>query len=205
MEDLIVLGAGGHARVLLDLCTAAGRQVHGLIDKDLDAGSSVAGVPVLGGDELLTDRSWAGFEFVVGVGRPDVHRRLAKQLTRLGLGAATLVHPSAVVSPRASLAPGVVVMAGAIVQPDVTVGLHAVVNTRSSIDHDCVLADWVEVGPGAVLAGGVRVEEGAIVGAGAVVLPGRCIGAGAIVGAGATVVHDVADGVTVTGPAAQRR
>lgn len=197
-HPIAIIGAGEHARVARDVCEAAGRKVAGFVDPGWPAGSLVDGLAVLGGDALLGDAAFlAAHDMLPGLGDQDLRLKTA----RLAVEArwAIVLHPSAVVSPRATIGAGTLLVAGAVVNTGAAVGRFCIVNTRASVDHDCVLEDGVQIGPGAVLCGTVFCGEGAFVGAGAVVLSGRRIGAGSVVGAGAVVTRDVPPGMRAWG------
>lgn len=193
-EPLWIIGAGGHARVVLATALAAGVPVAGCVDENRAThGSSILGVTVLGDDAVLPD----GAVCIVAIGDQAVRAKLVEQFGAKRY--ASLVHPTAVLAEGAAVAAGTVVFAGAILQAEAKVGRHAIVNTGAIVEHQCVLADLVQVASGAVLAGGVVVEEGAFIGAGAVVLPGVKVGSRSVVGAGAVVTRDVQAGATVVG------
>ena len=197
---MAILGAGGHARVVLDVCRAAAIPVSGFVDPATPKGASIDAVLVLGGDELLADPEFvARHACIPGVGDQSVRRRLCEIVLARGglLGVAR--HPAATVAPSVTLGPGTAVMAGAIINPGARVGSFVIVNTAAVIEHDCVLSDGVQIGPAATLCGAVQCGEDAFIGAGAVLLPGRRIGARAIVGAAAVVTRDVPDGAKVVG------
>ncbi|MFO0954247.1 MAG: NeuD/PglB/VioB family sugar acetyltransferase [Isosphaeraceae bacterium] len=202
MNAVVVLGGGGHAKVVVSTCRAAGFEVSAVLDDDpARLGTSVLGVRVAGPIELGSIA--LGGSAVIAVGDNRVRQKIA---SRPGVSWTTAVHPSAVVDGSVRLGEGTVVFAGAVVQPDAQVGRHAVLNTRAVVEHDVTVGDFAHVAPGAVLAGGVRVGEGALIGAGAVVCPGRTVGAWSVVGAGAVVVADVPPGVVAVGvPARVRR
>jgi len=202
-RQIAIIGGGGHARVVLDVARAQGRGLVGLFDdRPEQQGKSVDGCPVAGTFQDLVNRPRENFEVIVAIGANDVRLRLASECPARW---ATLVHPSASVSPFANLGHGTVVMAGAVVQPGATIGDHVIVNTCASVDHDCVVSDGVHIAPGARLCGGVHVGDGALVGAGAVILPGVRIGAWAVVGAGAMVRDNVPAAETWVGVPAHRR
>lgn len=202
-KPLIIIGAGGHAKVVADAALAAGWTVAGLLDRD---GSGILGLAVLGGDARLDDPAFvAAHCFVAAIGAQAARRRLSLRVLAAGGDLAVVVHPSAIVAPSAIIGAGSVVLAGAVVNPDARIGRFAIVNVCASVDHDNVLGDNVQVGPGARLTGNVSVGEDALIGAGAVVLPGVSIGAGAIVGAGAVVTRAVDAGATVMGNPARPR
>jgi UDP-perosamine 4-acetyltransferase len=200
---VVVLGAGGHAAVVLEIL--AGRfEVAGLLDARTELhGTAIEGVPVLGGDELLPElrgRGIDGFHVGVGsVGDTSPRRRLYDTATGTGLTAVDAVHGNAVLSPSVEHGNGLTAMAGSVVGARGRLGHNVVVNTGAIVEHDCVVGDHVYLASGAVLGAGVEVGTGAHVGLGATVNQGLTIGAGAVVGSGAAVVRDVAAGVTVVG------
>jgi sugar O-acyltransferase (sialic acid O-acetyltransferase NeuD family) len=192
---LMVVGSGGHAKVVIATAQAAGIEVQAVVD-DAPArwGATVLGVPVIGATARVLDDDDA--IAVLAIGGNAARARLgASARCRF----ATVVHPSAVVHPTAVLGPGTVVFAGAVIQPDVRIGAHGIVNTGASIDHDCVLGDAVHIAPGARLAGSVSIGDGVFIGIGAAVIPGVAIGAWTTVGAGAAVVTDLPPQVVAVG------
>ncbi|MBM4282982.1 MAG: acetyltransferase [Deltaproteobacteria bacterium] len=192
-----VVGAGGHAKVVLALLHSCGWPVGVVVDGSADRqGSTLLGHTIEREDALALG---ADRRVVVAIGNNAARRRVADRLLAAGHRFATLVHPTAWVAPSARLGDGAVVFAGAIVQPDVVVGAHAILNTGCSVDHDCVVGAFSHVAPGARLCGAVQVGDGALVGVGAAVIPAVRIGAWATVGAGAAVVRDVDAGATVVG------
>lgn len=194
-----VIGAGGHAKVVIGALLAAGRAVAGVWDDDpAKLGDTLLGVPVLG---PTADVSRGATRLaVLAVGDNRARHRLAASLD---LDWVTVIHPRAWVHPSVRLGAGSVVFAGAVVQPDTVVGRHAIVNTGATIDHDCAIGDFAHVAPGVNLSGGVRVGEGTLLGVGSCAVPGARIGAWAVVGAGAVVVDEVPDGATVVGAPAR--
>lgn len=200
--DIILIGGGGHAGVVLDACRAAGRRVVGVYDDDRGCAVCRAddGVPWMG--PLDDARSIRDAAWIVALG--DLARRRAV-IDRIenaagGCGAAdAVVHPSAALGSGVRLGVGAVVMAGCVVQRGVSIGAHAIVNTGAVVEHDCVVGDNTHVAPGSVLGGGVRVGPGTLVGIRAGVIPGVRIGDGCVVGAGASVIGDLEDGVTAVG------
>lgn len=199
---LILIGAGGHARVLQELTQAAGRQILGVCDPQLASQGAATwrGLPVLGGDEALNGIDPAGIGLVNGLGQlvgSKIRRALHERLRTAGFTFPTLVHPAAWVASSAMLADGVQIMAGVIIQPDSRIDSDVIVNTRASIDHDCTIGQHVHIAPGATLCGGVQVGAGAFIGAGAVVTQGVRVGAGAVVGAGVTLTRDLNAGLTM--------
>lgn len=205
----IILGGGGHARVLIDSLNLTDDVVlHGILDPTQALrGERVLDIPVLGGDDLLSDLSAAGVErFLVGlggVGTGPERRQLFALGKAHGLTPQQVRHPSAIVSRWVTVAEGVQILAGAIICPGVILEENVVINTGVIVDHDCLIGAHAHLATGARLAGNVQVGAGAFVGAGATVIQGVRIGANAMVGAGATVIRDVGPGVTVMGTPAR--
>jgi len=195
-----VIGAGGHAKVVIATILACGHEVACAFDDDgAKSGRLLLGVPVTG-DASAVERAVANGMLAVGNNRTRM--ALAPRFEKLIW--ITAVHPSSTVHASTFVGAGTVVFAGAVIQPEVVIGGHVIVNTGAVIDHDCVIGDFAHIAPGAVLAGGARVGVGSLVGLGSRVLPGITVGSWATVGAGAVVTRDVADGTTVVGVPASR-
>jgi sugar O-acyltransferase (sialic acid O-acetyltransferase NeuD family) len=200
--SLIVVGAGGHAKVVIATAHAAGYSTISVHDDDpATHGRELCGVAVAGGTAEVLAREDA--LVVLAIGGNATRRRLAAA-ARCRFAAA-IVHPHAWVEPSVTLGAGTVVFAGAVIQPDATIGPHAIINTGATIDHDCQLAAFVHVAPGAHLAGNVTLDEGVFLGIGSAVIPGRRIGAWTTVGAGGVVVDDLPAHATAIGTPARPR
>ncbi len=207
VPGLVIVGGGGHARVVIDaaLSRAETWTLVGVVDPD---GASLAmsdmGVRHLGDDDAFidtlvatpaADRPW----LVIGVGGDLMLRRsIAARYAPLATWA-TIVHVTAWVSPSARIDPGAVVLGGAQVNAGATVGPHAIVNTAAIVEHDVEIGAFGHVAPGAALGGGARLGAGTFVGLGARIRDHVALGEGAVVGMGAVVVRSVPDGATVTG------
>lgn len=200
---VLIIGAGGHARVLIEAVLASGTPIAGIVDIDpVLKGKIVQGVPVLGGDAVVDNFPSGEFRLVNGIGSiRDTRRRreLFERFSARGYFFATVVHPAAVVASDAVLYEGAQIMAGAIIQPGCRIGQNSIINTKASADHDCQIGAHVHVAPGVTLSGDVRIGDHAHVGTGATVIQGVVIGAGSLVAAGAVVVRDVAAGAWVMG------
>ena len=198
---MLVVGAGGHALVSIEVLREAGHAVRCCVASRIGAAEGLArlGVPVLGTDDDLPDLLTGGPAVFVAVGANDARQRLIEACVRSGGTLVTALSQAAVVSPSVSIEPGSLVMPGAVVNAMASIGQGAVINTGAIVEHECVVGNAAHIAPGAVLAGTVHVGDGALVGVGARVTPGRSIGRWAVVGAGAVVTHDVPDGATVVG------
>ena len=199
---IVVIGGGGHSRVVIEVLLAAGWQVAGFTDAAVPAGERFGDVPCLGGDDALPGLRARGLgHAIVALGDNALRARLAARVRELGFTLGSAVHPAARLSPSATLGVGVAVMAGVVVNAGAAIGDDSILNTAATVDHDCRIGDHVHVAPGSHLAGYVTVGDGALIGVGAVVGRGRplAIGAGASVGAGSVVIGDVPAGVVVAG------
>ncbi len=200
-SSVYVIGAGGHAKVVIRALLESGFRVVGVFDDRMDLQNThVLGIPVLG----LTDdiqQQQPVHPAVVAIGTNRTRQTIVE---RLDVEWATVIHPSAVVDKTVKLGPGCVIMAGAVIQVDTIIGDHAIVNTTASIDHDCVVGNFCHVAPGAHLAGECRIGNGVLIGVGAAVIPQIDIGDWSVVGAGAAVVKNVPGNQVVGGVPAKR-
>jgi sugar O-acyltransferase (sialic acid O-acetyltransferase NeuD family) len=213
--DLIVVCAGGHARVVIDILRRTGQSIAGLVDANTKLhGGQLDGVPVIGGDEKVFARDPKSVVLVNALGNASAqvgdsgltHRRdLFMAFKAKGYGFAQVLSGDAAISRRAALGEGSHVITGAIVHPGCTVGANTIINTGAQLDHDCGIGDHCHVAPGAVLCGFVTVGSECHIGAGAVIVQRVTVGDGAVVGAGAVVVEDVPAGATVLGNPARIR
>jgi sugar O-acyltransferase (sialic acid O-acetyltransferase NeuD family) len=197
---IAVIGAGGHAKVVIGTAEAAGFVIAALFDDREELwGRTVLGYPVAGPIEALPNHEVDGAVPGIGAnsGRRDVTARVATNWI-------TLVHPGAQVHRSVVLGAGTVVFAGVVLQPDTTIGEHGIINTGASVDHDCEIGDFCHIAPGAHLAGNVRVGQGCLVGVGASLIPRVAVGAWSVIGAGAAIVSDVPAGVTYAGVPGRR-
>lgn len=199
---VMIVGAGGHARVILDMLLLHPDQfeVVGLADADPDRlGTSIWGIPILGDDRVLHSLTPQDHRLIIALGDNRLRSRLFDMALGLGFQMVNVIHPSAVLSPKVTLGQGIAIMAGAIVNCATQIGDNTIINTGATVDHDCVLGRDVHIAPGAHLGGKVRVGRGAQVSIGASVIPGKVIGAWALVGASAVVIRDVPAGEIVAG------
>lgn len=206
-QPVVMIGMGGHARVLLELLRCAEIPVAGYVNHEaVDPGG--CSISFLGDDDcFVASSSTQNFLLVNGVGGVKgcaQRARVFEKYRSRGYRFATLIHPNAVVAQDAVLGEGSQVMAGVVIQPGVVCGENVIINTRAGIDHDCVVGNQVHISVGATLAGAVKVGDCAFIGASATVIQEVCVGSQAVVGAGAVVLTDVAPGETVVGIPARR-
>jgi sugar O-acyltransferase (sialic acid O-acetyltransferase NeuD family) len=186
---MILYGAGGHAKVVIDILDSIGIEPEFIVDH-YPKTDSFMGYPVV----KDTDRFQSA---IIAIGSNEIRKKVVSELDVDEYPNA--IHKSAVVSNRASVGPGSVVMQGAIVQSCAEIGKHCIVNTGATVDHDCRLWDFVHIAPNATLCGNVEVGEGSWIGAGSVVKQGVKIGAWSIIGAGSVVLDDMPDNVVAVG------
>lgn len=201
-RSLVILGAGGHARVLLAALRACGQGVAGCIALRAPGPEWPADIPHLGGDEALERLDTGAVRLINGVGStgvPEIRCRLFDNAKAKGFRFASIVHPGALLVDPVTLGEGVQIMAGAVIQTGAVLGDNVIVNTSAVVDHDCLLGAHAHVAPGANLSGGVTIGSRVHVGIGASVIQGIAIGAGAVVAAGAVVIRDVPSGQVVGG------
>lgn len=202
---VIGLGAGGHAKIVIDILRLRGEyQLVGLLDPDSALHhEEVSGLPVMGGDERMPEVLSQGvsrfFVGIGGVGDNGPRRRLFERAVTYGFEPIEAVHPRSCISPGVRIGKGVTVAPGVVLNASVVVGVNVLLNTGSIIEHDCMVSDHVHIASGAILSGGVTIGVGAHIGAGATVRQGVRIGDRAVVGAGAVVVTDIPADTTVVG------
>jgi sugar O-acyltransferase (sialic acid O-acetyltransferase NeuD family) len=205
MTQLLIVGAGGHARVVADAALTTGAWQRVCFVDDSPAATGSLGLPIVGTSTQLQQLRTEFSAAVVGIGDARTRLQLLDRCRSAGFELPPIVHRTAAVSTYATLGPGVVVFAQAAINPGATLDAGCIVNTGATVDHDCHLESGVHVCPGAHLAGNVRVAARTWIGIGACVKHGVRIGADVVVGAGAAVVADIQTGLTVTGVPARPR
>lgn len=202
-RPLIVIGAGGHAKVLIEALLHAGLPLAGIVDADpARHGTTLLDQPIRGGDDLILAHTPADVLLVNGLGSiadPSLRVRIFETFKGHGFNFESVIHPSAIVASDTLIGEGVQIMAGTVIQPGCRLGDNSIVNTGTTIDHDCLIGKHVHLAPGVTLSGGVTVGEEAHIGTGATVIQGITIGPKTIVGAGAVVIRDVPENSTVSG------
>ena len=209
LDEIILLGGGGHAKVLIDLINASGQfEISGILDTQLEVGTKVLNIPVIGDDDLLSGLYNKGIKNVciaVGSVKDTTRRRmLFDKVKQIGFLVPYLLHPQAIiVSRNVHFSEGVQIMAGVTVQTGSLFKENTIINTGAIIEHDCSIGSHVHICSGVVISGGCTVGDGTFIGAGATVMQGINIGKCVTVAAGAVVVKDVPESSMVKGvPAA---
>lgn len=202
-KSVIVLGGGGHAKVLIDVLIRQGITILGITEKSIVSDSTkILGVSIIGYDSAVLSYSTDELFLVNGLGSMgDKKKRiqLFKKFKERGYSFFNVIHPSAVIASEVLLGEGVQIMAGAIIQTGSSIGYNTIINTRTSVDHDCMIGEHVHIAPGVTLSGGVKVSAGAHIGTGAIIIQGISIGENSVIGAGAVVINNIPAGVTAVG------
>ena len=185
---LLVIGAGGHAKVVIDAARAAGMEVTGVVG-EAQGRDCLLNVPI-----SRTPDAFEGDAFIVAIGNNQARAESFARYLDSGMHPAVVVHPSAVIADGVEIGSGSFIAAGVVVNVDARIGENAILNTSCCVDHDCVIGDHAHVGPTAGLCGGVVVGTGALVGAGCSIIPLCSVGEWAVVGAGSVVIRDVLAG-----------
>ncbi len=201
--NIVIVGAGGHGRVVLDILLRAGRHdVVGFLDSNAEiVGRRMDGQLVLGGlDDIPRLRDEMNVQgAIVAIGDNGVRRNYAERIERTGLALINAIHPSANIARNVTIGTNCVIAAGALVCAHCQIGDSVILNTGCIVDHESMVGTACHICPGARLAGRVTVESGAFVGIGATVIQNIRIGCEAVIGGGAVVIHEVAPMSTVVG------
>lgn len=198
MTGIVVVGAGGHAKVVADILLQQGKRVSGFVDDSPTLwGEKQLGLPVLGGIASITEHEPAGL--ILGIGDNRARQKTVERLEYPPSQWINAIHPSAVIAPSVKIGRGVVIAAGVIINPDTIIGDHVIINTGATIDHDCTIGDYAHIAPGVTLTGGITIGEGTLVGAGTSFVPYHSVGNWAVIGTGSVVTKDIPDGVIAKG------
>lgn len=204
MKPIVVIGDGGHGKVIQDIIFVGKLyKVFAVLDDKYNRAikeNNIIFGPISLAKELIKD---GGVEFVIAIGNNIIRKKVADNLTKMGAKFATLIHPSASVSPFARIDEGTTIMAGGVINADAIIGKHVIINSLALIEHENEIGDYVHISPGAVLTGNVKIGGGSHVGANATIIPGKNIGEWTTIGAGSTVTKDLPNEVTAIGSPAR--
>jgi sugar O-acyltransferase (sialic acid O-acetyltransferase NeuD family) len=202
-EKVILLGSGGHAKVIIDILLKKNEyEIAGILDKDQKT-SDIFGIPILGGDELLckifTDGIKNAFVALGAVGNNKPRANLFNTVKIIGFNMINVVHPTVVIGMNINMGFGNALMAGAIINPSVIIGNDCIINSGCIVEHDVIIGDHVHIAPGAKLSGNVSIGDYSHIGIGANIIQGVKVGQNVIVGAGAVVINNLPDNCTAVG------
>lgn len=186
MNRLIIIGAGGHGKVVADIAAKIG--YTDICFADDHAKGQCLGFPILGGTAHLEAWNDGATDFVIGIGNNAVRKKIAEEYD---INWVRLVHPSAQIGLQASIGRGTVVMAGAVINACAGVGEHCIINTRAVVEHDDRIGNYVHLSPGVTLSGTVTVGECTWLGTGTSVINNVDICANVTVGVGSVVIRSI--------------
>lgn len=197
-SKILIFGAGGHGKVVLEILLSGRQKVCGFIDEQVSKkGVNIMGIEVFGGWEYLNENK--NLEVALGIGDNKTRYTVYKKIKSMGHKVINAIHPAALISKDVRIGEGVVIMPGVVINPGTVIEDGVVINTSATVDHDCCLKEFCQIWPGAHLAGLVRVGHFSYIGTGAAVIQNVAIGRDVTIGAGAAVIRDISDGTVAVG------
>lgn len=193
-RPVIILGAGGHAKVIAEALILSGNEILGFVTPEKELRAPFLGINVIGDDSIISTFSPHDVVLANGIGALPYQKlrwNLASRMRKQGYSFMTIVHPSAIISRDAVLAEGVQVMAGSVIQPGTQISRDCIINTGALIDHDCFIEECCHLAPGVVFSGGINVGEGTHIGVGTSVIQNISIGKNSVIAAGSLIFKDV--------------
>ena len=195
-NNLSILGASGHGKIVLSAAVKSGFNVTAFYDDNITSrGDVLHSIPIK--DKIKYFKPNLGELAFIGIGDNQVRFSIASDLGDIRW--AIIIHPASYVDPSVKVGAASLICAGVAMQIDTTVGIHSILNTNASVDHDCLIGDFVHIAPGVNISGNVTVGDGTMIGVGASIIPNISIGKNCIVGAGSVVINNVPDNSIVVG------
>lgn len=199
MDNIIIIGAGGHSKVVQDIVRSLNQyKIYAILDDAFSTTVEKEGI-IYSSIHYLRKLNVNNYYFVIAIGDNRVRQNIAKRISIPSSQYATLIHPSVVISESSNIAKGTVVMPNAVINAHSNIGQHCIINSNAVVEHDNFLEDLVHISPGVVLSGGVKVGEGSHIGSGSVTIPNIKIGSWSTIGAGAVVIKNIPKYVTAVG------
>ena len=204
MEKIVLVGAGGHCKVIIDIIKSVGEyDIIGVTDTTFRGQKLVLDIPIIGDDSILkklyNDGVKNAFVCIGALQNIRLRDKIYNKLKDIGFNIPVLIHKDAIVSSYATIAFGTCVMPGAIINPGVSIDENCIINTGVVIEHDCKIQRNTHISPKACIAGGVKVGHDTHVGMGSCIIQALHIGNNVIIGAGAVVINNVVDNVVTVG------
>lgn len=199
-KNVIIVGAGGHAKVIADIVRKSGDNLVGFLDDTKETGTEFFDAFILGKTDSYLE--YLDKVFIIAIGNNTVREQIVAKME--GAAFYTAIHPNAVIGGGVSIGAGTCVMANAVINADAKVGKHCIINTAAVVEHDNILSDYVHISPTAALAGTVTIGKRTHVGVGAKVKNNTDIDADVVVGAGAVVVQNITEAGTYVGVPARK-
>lgn len=208
-NKLLIIGGGGHSKVVIDCIKDSPYIPIGIIENNRELiGKKVCNIPIIGIDDDLDYYFSVGISHAIialgHVGNYALRNTILDKIEKIGYSLATICHKSSIISSEANIGEGTLVCAGAIINPDTKIGKNCILNTGAILEHDSVLGDNVHLAPKSVVAGGVSIGENSFIGMGSNIIQGITIGKNCIIGAGSVVIHNIPDNTKVVGVPASK-
>lgn len=196
MKEIIIIGAGGHAKVIIDIILQRKEKINdnlmikGILDDSFSENEEkeLFGIPIIGKVDKILELS-SNIYYIIAIGSNSIRKKISQKYKDIKY--ITLIHPKAIIAENVSINTGTVLMAGSIINSYTKIGKHCIINTGSIIEHDNIIEDYVHISPRAIICGGVIVEEETWIGAGSTVIQGLRIGKKVVIGAGSVTIKDV--------------
>lgn len=200
-KKVVIIGAGGHAKVIADIILINGDDIVGFLDdsEEKQGKAIYKDHKVIG--KISDAKKYKENYFIIAIGN---NAKRAEISEKLNVKYYTAIHPKAVIADTVKIGEGSTIMAGVVINPDTKIGNHCIINTCCSIDHDNTIRNYVHVSPGAHLAGKIYIGERTWICAGVTIINSVNISSDVIVGAGATVIKDILMAGTYVGTPARR-
>lgn len=207
-KKLILIGAGGHAKVIIDSIDKEEYEIVGLLDKDSSAiGESINGIKIIGTDadaqSFIQDRTVHAIIAIGNMGNFHIREELYKRISELGYKFTNVIHKTSIISKSVRLGTGNVIMPGCIINSGAVIKDNSIINTGAIIEHDVEIGDNVHIAPGVVISGGTKIGNNTLIGVGSTIIQGIKIGNNCIIGAGSTVIKDINDNSLAVGTPAK--
>ncbi|WP_288304965.1 acetyltransferase [uncultured Fusobacterium sp.] len=208
MKDIVIIGAGGHAKVVADIILKRKEvlkeelNIIGFLDDNFDKIEyrEIFNIPILGSLDLIEEFKNKDYEYIIAIGNNLIRKKLAKKYSKLIYY--TAIHPTVVIGNMVTIEEGTVVMANVVINSYSKIGKHCILNTSCVIEHDNIIADYIHISPSATLCGKVRVDTCAWIGAGSRIKQGISIGENTVIGLGSVVLKNInKDCVVIGNPA----
>ncbi|MGX6591140.1 acetyltransferase [Cetobacterium ceti] len=197
MKEIIIIGSGGHAKVIIDILERSNKKIYGILDDDLNKKDlKVLGYSILGTTKDI-EKYKQNYSFIIGIGNNAIRKKIAIENKDLNYEQA--IDPSAIISKNIKIGTGTVIMPGAIINIDSKIGNHCIINTGAIIEHDNIIEDYVHISPGVSLGGTVKIGETTHVGIGSTVINNINVGKKNIIGGGTVVIRSINDNNFIVG------
>lgn len=201
-KPVIIVGAGNHAKVILDILLENGTNVIGLVDKNVSKNTFIYEIPVLGDDEEIFKYNPNDICLANGIGSTGdlmLRKKVYDFFKEKGYIFTSIVHSFTHISKRSHLSEGVQILPGVVINNDVNIGTNTIINSNSTIEHGCIIGNNVHIAPGCTLCGDVSVGDETHVGTGSSIIQGINIGKRVLIGAGSVVIRNIENNSKVYG------